>query len=102
MVKAKHKITGLIADVSEGNLAVNPNLVIATESDINEARVAKEIKVFGAQLTPTDTVAEKSTPDATWTKSQLIALAQHRKVDVDPGAMTKAELLAALSDNEGA
>lgn len=96
-ILAKHKITGLIAPVSQGLLDANDNLVEATEQDIADAKRNAEIRVFGA---PTDgAVPEQLTnpkPDKSWSKADLIAYAEGRKVSVDE-SMTKAELLAALT-----
>lgn len=96
MVLAKHKITGLIAKVSAGTLAASTYLTPATAQDIADVKRSNEIRVFGA---PTDgAVPETLTdpkPDKFWSKADLIAYAEGRKVSLDEN-MTKAEILTAL------
>ena len=97
-ILAKHKLTGLIAPVSQGMLDASEYLVAATDQDIADAKRQAEIRVFGE---PTGgTVPEtltKPKPDSTWTKAELIAYAEGRKISVDE-SMTKAEIIAALTD----
>ena len=102
LVKAKNIRNGNIAVVSEAHLANSEILVRATDEDIAAEREAKEIKVFGAPLDGEAKVPSiEPTPNKSWTRKQLIALANHRKIEVD-SSITKAELLAALTDSEGA
>lgn len=97
-VYAKHKITGKIALVSEALLDSSENLIVATDSDIDAVREAKEIKVFGYVLDAPKPRVEP-TPDKSWAKAQLIAFAQHKKLEVDD-SFTKDELLKALTEGE--
>ena len=101
MILAKHKITGLIAKVSAGTLTASAYLTPATKADVDELKRSNEIRVFGA---PTNGVVPETLtdpkPDKTWTKAELIAFAEGRKISVDE-SMTKADILAALGADEG-
>ena len=97
-VYAKHKITGNIASVSQALLDSSENLVLATEADIESEREARELKVFGYLLNAPKKDLEP-TPDKSWTKAQLKAYAQHKKLEVDD-SFTKDDLLAALTEGE--
>lgn len=97
-VYAKHKITGKIASVSQALLDSDENLTLATEADLSADREAREIKVFGYALNK-PAPAEEPTPDKSWTKKQLIAYAQHKKIEVDD-SFTKEELLAAFTEGD--
>lgn len=97
-VYAKHKITGKIALVSQSLLDSSENLILATDSDIDAVREAKEIKVFGYVL-DAPKPATDPVPDKSWTKAQLIAYAQHKKLEVDD-SFTKDELLTAFTEGE--
>lgn len=97
-VLAKNKITGLIAPVSQGMIDANDNLVVATEKDIADAKREREILVFGE---PTGGVVPETLtnpkPDMSWSKADIIAYLENKKISVDE-SMTKAELLATLTD----
>lgn len=97
-VYAKHKITGKIASVSQALLDSDENLVLATEDDLVADREARELKVFGYVLNQ-PAPATEPVPNKSWTKKQLIAYAQHKKIDVDD-SFTKEELLAAFTEGE--
>ncbi len=97
-VYAKHKITGKIASVSEALLESNENLELATEADLVADREAQEIKVFG-YLLDKPVPATEPVPDKSWTKKQLLAYAQHKRIEVDE-SFTKDELLAAFTEGE--
>lgn len=92
-VLAKHKITGRLALVTEGQLKVDKNLVLATEEDRQTQRKEDQLRVFGH----TDIVERSTTPSESWTKSELMAYARHKKLEVD-NSFTKAELLEALRE----
>lgn len=96
-VLAIHKLTGKIAEVSQGLLDSNENLTLATAEDIAEAKRLKEIKVYGTELSDSgDLPAEVlGIPDSSWTKAELIAYAEHKKISVDD-SFTKAEILEAI------
>lgn len=94
IVLTKHKVTGKLAHVSEAELAHNANLEPATDADVEAIRKAREIKVYGHEL---GLKPAPRTPDMTWSKAELIALAQHRKIEVDD-SITKAELVEALTE----
>lgn len=97
-VYAKHKITGKIASVSQALLDSDENLTLATEDDLVADREAREIKVFGYVLNQ-PAPATEPVPNMSWTKKQLIAYAQHKKIEVDD-SFTKEELLAAFTEGE--
>ena len=97
-VYAKHKVTGQIASVSQALLDSSDNLVLATEEDLAADREAREIKVFGYALNKPAPETEPK-PDKSWTKKQLIAYAQHKKIEVDE-SFTKDELLAAFTEGD--
>lgn len=92
-VLAKHKVTGLISYVSEGNLAVNPNLEAASKEEILEEKRVRHIKVFG--YPPADVVEQ--VPSMEWSKERLLALASSKKIEVDD-SITKRELVKALTE----
>lgn len=96
-VKAIHALTGKVALVSEGELASNPHLTRATDAQIADAQRAKEIKVYGAPLAPSGELPADvlGLPDEHWTKADLIAYAEHKKIEVDK-SVRKDELLAAI------
>lgn len=97
-VYAKHKITGKIASVSQALLDSSEYLEPASESDIDADREAREIKVFGYALDKP--VPHKDpVPNKSWTHKQLIAYAQHKKIEVDK-SIKKDELLAALTEGD--
>lgn len=93
-ILAKHKITGKVAVVSEGNLKANPNLIPATEEEIDASKRADYMRVFG--YVP-DVIPAESKPNSSWTKADLISYAEGKKISVDE-SMTKAELLEALEE----
>lgn len=95
-VQARNLITGLIGSVSEGNLAVNPNLVLATAVEIAEAKVQKHLAVFG-YLPEGEPIPDP--PSMTWPKERLLALASSKKIEVDD-SITKRELVAALTEGD--
>jgi len=97
-VYAKHKITGKIAAVSQALLDSDENLTLATEADMSADREAREIKVFGYALDKPAPATEPK-PNKSWTRKQLIAYAQHKKIEVDD-SITKDELLAALTEGD--
>ena len=92
-VLAKHKITGKLALVTEGQLKVDDNLVRATAEDRQSERAEAQIRVFGH----TDVRERKTSPSSAWTKAELLAYAEHKKISVDD-SITKAELLKALQE----
>lgn len=94
-VQARNKITGLIGTVSEGNLAVNPNLELATDEEIAEAKRLRHLEVFG--YLPDEPVVQ--TPGMDWTRDRLLALASSKKIEVD-SSVTKRELVAALTEGD--
>lgn len=94
-VQARNKITGLIGTVSEGNLAVNPNLELVTAEEIAEAKRVKHLKVFG--YLPDEPVVQ--VPSMEWSKDRLLALASSKKIEVD-SSVTKRELVAALTEGD--
>lgn len=95
-VLARNKITGLIGSVSEGNLRVNPNLVLATEEEIVEDKRVKHLKVFG--YLPDET-PEPEVPNMKWSRERLLAVAANKKIEVDD-TITKRELVAALTEGD--
>lgn len=95
-VLAKHKITGKIAYVSDGTLKHNEHLVKATEEEILEEKRLEHLRVFG--YAP-DKVESESLPNSTWTKADLLAYADSKKLSVDD-SFTKAELLEALREGK--
>lgn len=97
-VYAKHKITGKIASVSQALLDSSENLVLATEADLKADREARELKVFGYVLDKPEPATEPK-PNKSWTRKQLVALAQHKKIEVDD-SITKEELLVALTEGD--
>lgn len=95
-VLAKHKITGKIAYVTEGTLAQNEHLVKATEAEVLEEKRLEHIRVFGYEPESLEPVA---VPNSTWTKAELLAYAESKKLSVDE-SITKAELLEALREGK--
>lgn len=92
-VLAKHKITGQLALVTEGQLKVDKNLVLATEEDRLTEQRESQIRVFGHS-----NIKDRSPlPSGSWTKAELIAYAQNKKIEVDD-SFTKAQLLEALQE----
>lgn len=101
-IAAIHKITGQIALVSEGLLAANENLERASKEQIAQVQKEREIRVYGTTLAPSGELPAEvlGEPHEGWSKAELIAYAEHHKIDVDK-SNTKAELLKAF-DAEGA
>lgn len=95
-VQARNKITGLIGTVSEGNLAVNPNLELVTDEEIAEAKRLRHLEVFG--YLPEEE-APVEAPSMEWSKARLLALASSKKIEVD-SSITKRELVAALTEGD--
>jgi hypothetical protein len=95
-VQARHKITGLIGSVSEGDFANNPNLEKVSEEEIAEAKRVRYLKVFG--YLPDEKPAPP-VPGMDWSKERLIALAQSKKIEVDD-SITKRELVKALTEGD--
>ena len=95
-VLAKHKITGKIAYVSEGTLAHNDSLVKASKEDIQAETRAEFIRVFGYEP---DKSERNTEPNSSWTKADLLAYAEGKKLSVDD-SFTKAELLEALQEGK--
>lgn len=96
-VKAIHEITGKIAVVSEGNLAANPYLRVATDAEIKAEKEASQVRVFGHVLQEGLVPEVPEVPNEKWTRSRLVAYAAHKKIEVDE-SLTKAELLKALTE----
>lgn len=102
LVKAKNKVTGLIAVVSEESLKRNPNLEKATEADLAEDLRIRQVKIYGHELTAPGLPSEVTgVPDAKWSKAKLIAYAENKKISVDE-SLTRAELLKALTEGSTA
>lgn len=98
-VLAKHDLTGKVALVSEGDLRNNPHLSKASKSDAEQVQKERQIKVYGRELGSTGELPNDvtATPDETWTKAELVAFAEHKKIEVDK-SVTKAELVKALTE----
>lgn len=94
-ILARHKITGKIGSVSEGNLAANDNLEPVTEEEVAEAKRVEHLRVFG--YLPEETVVP--VPSMDWTKERLLALASSKKIEVDD-SITKRELVKALTEGD--
>lgn len=95
-VLAKHKITGKIAYVTEGTLAQNEHLVKASEAEVLEEKRLEHIRVFGYEP---DSLEPEAVPNSSWTKAELLAYADSKKLSVDE-SITKAELLEALREGK--
>lgn len=94
-ILARHKITGKIGSVSEGNLAANENLEPVSAEEVAEAKRVEHLRVFG--YLPDEPVAQ--VPSMDWSKDRLLALASSKKIEVDD-SITKRELIKALTEGD--
>lgn len=94
-VQAKHKITGKIMLVTDGQFKVDDNLIRATGNDLKAFKEESQLRVFGRK----DVATRNTSPNPSWTKKQLIAYCQNKKIEVDD-SFTKAELLRALQERD--